>query len=128
MSCQPLPRRAERNHRGEIDGVSVLASWKGEDQPSIDERFLYWEFHGGGFFQAARKGKWKAVRNTGKGQGVQLYDLDADLGETNDLSEQHPKITAMFATYLGTARTPSEHWRTPAETEAIRRSAEQTDD
>ena len=100
---------------GEIDGVSVLASWKGEDQPSIDERFLYWEFHGGGFFQAARKGKWKAVRNTGKGQGVQLYDLDADLGETNDLSEQHPEITAMFATYLGTARTPSEHWRTPSE-------------
>jgi arylsulfatase A-like enzyme len=107
------------------DGLSVLQLWETGSQPGLAERWQYWEFHEGGYHQAARKGKWKAVRHTGKGEGVKLYDLDADLGETNDLAGEHPEITAMFTTYLETARTPSEHWRTPAETEAIKRSAEQ---
>ena len=81
---------------------------------AISERTLYWEFGKqvgdpnsgvvGDVFQAARRGKWKAVRY-GLGQPIELFDLDSDPGETNELSKQHPEIhqsfNDLFETYKG---------------------------
>jgi hypothetical protein len=36
---------------------------------------------------------------------VQLYNLDADPGETKDLAQQHPKIVADLQIRINTART-----------------------
>ena len=97
------------------DGLSVLPLWRTGSQPDLADRWQYWEFHEGGYHQAARRGRWKAVRPTGKGGPLELYDLENDLGETDDVASEHPEITAVFVDYLESARVPSEHWRTPAE-------------
>lgn len=75
-----------------LDGKSFLPLLKGG--PGPDREFLYWEFPSGGGQQAVRMGKWKGLRldiNKGKAP-IQLFDLDADLGETTDVAAQHPDI------------------------------------
>ena len=60
-------------------------------------------------------GRWKGVRQpmlTGK---LEVYDLQADPGETRDVSTGHPKVAARLARLMDEARTPSALWRAPAE-------------
>lgn len=42
-----------------------------------------------GRMTAVREGKWKLARN---GKKVELYDLPADLGESNNLAAKHPEV------------------------------------
>jgi arylsulfatase A-like enzyme len=76
------------------------------DNPQvIDERILYWEFGKqagdpnsgviGEVFQAARRGKWKAVRY-GLDAPVQLYNIEKDPSESNELSKEHLEIHQEF--------------------------------
>ena len=95
-----------------IDGVSVVPTLMGIKQPGLKKRFLYWEFYEGGFMQAARFGKWKAVLAR-YGRPMELFDLSIDEGEQNDVASRHPKVVKMFKTYLSTARTPSKGWPAP---------------
>jgi arylsulfatase A-like enzyme len=91
-----------------IDGISVLDTWKGKSQKS--QEYFYWEFHEGGFAQAARKGNWKAIRSkTGK---VELFDLSTDLGEARDLAGEQPKVLAEMQRLFTAARTESTDWPT----------------
>ena len=92
-----------------LDGTSVLASWTGSPQ-DLEDRYLYWEFHERGFRQAARRGRWKAVRNTGEGTPLELYDLATDVGESENVASEHPEVVAAFEAYLAEARTPSKQW------------------
>jgi len=57
-----------------------------DDQPPLRD-VLYWEHEGN---RGCRRGKWKLV-NKYPG-GWELYDMDADRTELNDLSAQHPEI------------------------------------
>ncbi|MFT4512132.1 MAG: arylsulfatase A [Planctomycetota bacterium] len=60
-----------------------------------------------------REGKWKLIRHKGSGGFTrnaktgasrgQLYDLDADLGETNNLYAKHPDIVARLAQHAARA-------------------------
>jgi arylsulfatase A len=93
-----------------IDGISMARALRGEPQPTHE--FLYWEFHERGFQQAVRMGDWKAVRLK-PGAPLELYDLSGDVGEANDVADQHPDVVAKIEAYLVTARTPSERWPTP---------------
>ena len=43
-------------------------------------------------------------------QPIELYDLDADIGETHNLAATQPAIVKQFETFFATARTPSERW------------------
>jgi arylsulfatase A-like enzyme len=91
-----------------LDGISMLPTLLGQAQTNRHE-FFYWEFHEGGFSQAARMGDWKAVR-TNAAKPLELYNLKTDLGEKQNVAEQNPKIIANFEDYLKTARTESEQW------------------
>ncbi|MBI5769944.1 MAG: arylsulfatase [Verrucomicrobia bacterium] len=91
------------------DGVSILPALLGRPQPELATRYLYWEFHEGGFKQAARRGDWKAVR-VRLGAPLELYQLAADLGEQTNVAAQHADIVAEFEKYFATARTDSPHW------------------
>ena len=46
-------------------------------------------------FQAARRGPWKAVRY-GMEAPVELYNIETDPGETEELSEKQPDIHREF--------------------------------
>jgi arylsulfatase A-like enzyme len=87
------------------DGVSVYTFIKG--QKSVELRFLYWEFFEKGFEQAVRYGKWKAVKANGK---MELYDLEKDISETDDVAKQNPAILRKIDTYLSNNRTESPFW------------------
>ena len=91
-----------------IDGVSVVPLLFGERQ-TWGERAFYWERHAGGFQQAVRKGRWKAIRHGLAGR-LELFDLGRDPGETRDLAESHPEIVREMEAYLAKARTGSEWW------------------
>lgn len=94
---------------GRVDGVSLAPTLRGEAQPGLESRPLYWEFHEGGFKQAARRGNWKVFRNGLEG-ALELHDLAADPGERRDVAGEHPEVVAEFEAYLAGARTESEHW------------------
>ncbi len=88
-----------------IDGISIVPALLRRQQRT--HKFLYWEFHEGGFKQAVRMGNWKAVRLDPR-DPIELYDLSRDIGETQDLADQHPDIVAQAEAILKNARTDSE--------------------
>lgn len=94
-----------------IDGISFLPELLGKEQARHDA--MYWEFISQGGKQAVRKGKWKLVKldvlNPEKTL-LELYDLENDRAEQNDVSEQYPEILAELKKLLVTERTESEHF------------------
>jgi arylsulfatase A-like enzyme len=98
-----------------IDGLSMAPTLIGEKavgHSQQDHKFLYWEFHEGGFKQAVRMGNWKAVR-LAPDKPLQLYNLKDDIGETHNVAAEHPDVVAKIEAYLKGARTESPHWAGP---------------
>jgi arylsulfatase A-like enzyme len=93
----------------DTDGVSLLPTLLGKPEPQRKHEFLYWEFHEGGSKQAVRMGRWKAVRLILGGK-LELYDLQSDLGERNNVADRHPEVVTKINEYLTTARTESKFW------------------
>jgi arylsulfatase A-like enzyme len=91
-----------------LDGLSVLPLLTGQTQTNRHE-YLYWEFHERGFQQALRMGDWKAIRPRADAP-LELYDLKADLGEKQNVAEQHPEVIAQIEKRLKEARRNSERW------------------
>jgi arylsulfatase A-like enzyme len=87
------------------DGLSLAPLLTGQGTQRTYE-FLYWEFHEGGFRQAVRHGRWKALRHAPH-LPLELYDLHSDPGETRNSAAEHPDIIARIEAYLKTARTDS---------------------
>ena len=56
-----------------------------------------------GWGQAVRFNHWKAVRYNNNDTTVELYDLDKDLSETDDVSSDNPDVVKMAVTYMNTA-------------------------
>ncbi|MDV6029613.1 MAG: sulfatase [Phycisphaera sp. RhM] len=79
-----------------LDGVSLVPLLKGEKK--LDRDALYWHYphysNQGGFPGGAiRMGNWKLVERYEDGK-VHLYNLAEDVGEQNDLADQHPERVA----------------------------------
>jgi arylsulfatase len=87
-----------------IDGISFLPSLLGHDKKQKKHEYLYWEYNGK---QAVRMDNWKAYR-PGFEESIELYNLEDDIGEQNDLAPKHPEIVAKIEEILQTARTESE--------------------
>ena len=94
---------------GGIDGISMVPVLTGQSGKQKKHDFMYWEFHSGGGSQAARMGRWKAVRFL-KANRLELYDLATDAEEKHNLADRHPDVVAKIESYLKTARKPSEFW------------------
>lgn len=73
-----------------IDGISYLPALLGKPQKAHDS--LFWKYRGK---IAVRFGKWKAVQ-PGKQKPVELYNLNTDIGEQNNIANQHPKIVSQI--------------------------------
>jgi arylsulfatase A-like enzyme len=96
------------------DSISFLPTLLGRPRDQQSHEFLYWEFHEGGFRQAAiYQGRWKGIRQGGPDAPIQLFDLHKDVAEQSDVSKNHPEVATTIARYLTTARSESSDW--PAE-------------
>lgn len=93
------------------DSMSFAPTLLGRPKEQASHEFLYWEFHEGGFRQAALyRGRWKGIREGRPGASLVLYDLDSDIGEKTDVAAEHPDVVARIDAYLKTARSDSPEW------------------
>jgi arylsulfatase A-like enzyme len=91
-----------------LDGLSVVPTLRGVGEQK-QHAYLYWEFHERGFAQAVRMGEWKAVRRK-PGGPLELYDLNKDVAEKNNVAGAQPRVVAQIEAYLKKARTESRDW------------------
>ncbi len=78
-----------------LDGISFLPTLLSHPEQQEIHDALYWEYHAFGGMQAVRMGKWKAVRLEIRRQDdapIQLFDLEQDISESNDLADQYPEV------------------------------------
>jgi arylsulfatase A len=91
------------------DGVSILPTLLSNTKQHQHE-FLYWEFPEKGGQVAVRMGKWKGIKVGLKKQKEptwQLYDLDADRNEANDVASKHPEVLRRLDEVVKKEHTPS---------------------
>ena len=94
-----------------IDGISFVPTML--DKKQKPHKYLYWEFHEYGGKQAVRMGKWKAVRlkvSANPNAPIELYNLDNDIAEKNNLAKEHPKMIAKMDGIMKKARVHSGTW------------------
>jgi len=93
-----------------IDGISYVPTLLGKSQP--EHEYLYWEFHEGGFKRALRLGKYKVVQN-GISAPFEVYDLEKDLGEQDNIADEEAGLIEKVKRILTTVRTESDIWKLP---------------
>jgi arylsulfatase A-like enzyme len=103
------------------DSYNMLPAMLGADNGSIREATVHHSINGS---FAIRKGKWKLIMCPDSGgwsapkpgspeaEGlppVQLYDLEADIGETENLQEQYPEVVdelkGLLKSYISSGRS-----------------------
>jgi len=100
-----------------LDGASRLALFEGRTGPPHEAPRLYMEFPAYGGQQMARLGRWKAVRQdlvARPNAAVELYDLEADPGETRDVAAENPRVVAELERFMAGERRPSREFPFPA--------------
>lgn len=117
-----------KNGRFAVQGVNLLPHLQSKGQTPLPDRHLFFDLYGD---CGVVHGKWKLVGEIGNHGGdfrravaeaekkeFELYDLEADIGEKNNLAAQQPQIYAdlkrrhlewlrQFATDAGPAREPA---------------------
>lgn len=88
----------------DIDGISMLPTFLGKPRTQKKHKYLYWELRGQ---QAVRMGKWKALRLKPDRQ-IELYDLDKDIGESQDVASEHLDVVTEVSRIFKNGRTGSE--------------------
>ena len=73
-----------------MEGKGLLGAF---DNKPIQREAIYWEHEGN---RAVRQGKWKLVARSRRGQW-ELYDMEKDRTELNNLAEVHPWIAKELA-------------------------------
>lgn len=103
LEMASLPAKSEQHK----DGVSLTPLLKGEK--SLDRDALYWHYphysnQGGGPGGAVRSGDWKLIEWYEDGR-LELYNLASDVGENQNVVDQHPEIVKELRAKLASWRT-----------------------
>ena len=89
-------------HAPKLDGISFMPTLMNQPQQETHSH-LYWEFSEKGGKQAVLQDGWKGVRlNWGKQPNgpLQLFNLETDPAEANDVAASHPAIVKKMATIM----------------------------
>ena len=85
-----------------IDGKDIRPLMQAEkDAESPHESFFYYKRNS---IEAVRSGQWKLHIRKDAEEMQQLYNLESDIGETENLYEQHPEIVADLQTKIDACR------------------------
>lgn len=87
LTDQPIP--------DDVDGISMLPTLIGDDASQEQHDALYWEFTEQQGKRALREGDWKIVQTnvaTATPRPPELYRLDVDVTESNNIADQHPDV------------------------------------
>lgn len=87
-----------------IDGIDVSRYILGNEQNSPRKSYVYYRTSG---LYGIREGKWKrVVAGVGTGSGLdELYDLENDLGETQNVAHEHPEVVERLDELLASCRS-----------------------
>ena len=80
------------------DGLSFLPTLLNLNDKQKIHDYLYWEYPEYNGQVAVRMGKWKILwKNIKKGnKEIELYDLETDITEKNNIAESHPEVIEKF--------------------------------
>ena len=87
------------------DGISIVASMV-EGAAVGNGRPLYWEFRrkpNESLMRAARWCKWKAVWLSEEDPVIELYDLESDIAEKNDVASGNPEVVKKIQQFMSAA-------------------------
>ena len=90
LSGATYPEKYKGNKIQPMEGLSLAPSFSKDENP---DRMLLFEHYGKA---AIRKGNWKLVR-LGYKKPWELYDIDKDRSEQNNLAEKQPKLATELA-------------------------------
>ena len=99
---------------GKLDGTDLTPALTGEK--FVRTKPMLWEFHGYGGQLALNDYPWKIVRQdakTKKPGAWQLYNLEKDPAEANDLAAKHPEIVSRLEAGFLKDRQPNERNKLP---------------
>lgn len=93
-----------------MDGVSFAPALTGRPQPKQHE-YLYWQFNESILKEAVVQGNWKLIRlkEKGKPEVLELYDLTKDIGEKQNLASSHSERVKALRALMLQSKTPAEN-------------------
>lgn len=93
-----------------LDSISFMDTLMGSSKAQKQHSYLYWEFYGGGgHFQAIRLGPWKGVKH--RNGSFELFRLDQDLGEQNDLAATHQSVVTQLSIEMERSHQDNPMWK-----------------
>lgn len=112
---------ADTSTRNEVDGMSLISILK-SPQSKLDREALFWHYPH--YYattspvSSVRQGKWKLLEYLEDGH-LELYDLEKDLGESENLTSSKPEIAKTLQQKLTQWRVnvdapmplPNENWK-----------------
>jgi len=100
ITGHPLP--------AQTDGISFLPVLINKKQVK-KHKYLYWEFPAYNGQQAVRMGKWKGIRRDifDNNLDIELFDLDKDKQEQNNLAAKFPDVIGKIETIMQLEHTPA---------------------
>ncbi len=93
------------------DGISILPTLLGREGGQQEHEYLFWDFSGYGGQLAVRMGPWKGVKQNlrqNPDAPLELYNLEEDIGEQNNVVNENPEIAARIEQIMLDARTVPE--------------------
>ncbi|WKN41877.1 arylsulfatase [Tunicatimonas pelagia] len=90
--------------------TSIVPTLLGQSENQRSHNYLYWEFYEQGSRQAVRMGNWKGIREPMFTGDIQLFNLENDISETNNVASQNPEVVEDITRIMDEAHEPSPNW------------------